>query len=148
MGGKVYELDGLKEGPILLGEIDNGADWWTVAKPALESRMNRYSATETHFNLLNVCQKRSFLLEKDIARLQNEINSMDVDGDLTTQSEIIMKLEQLKSEYDEEIEKQANQSKENIRRRHNFIPLVTELLKILATEGKVSHIIESSKNRN
>jgi ubiquitin carboxyl-terminal hydrolase L5 len=36
--GKVYELDGLKPGPILLGE---GEDWLAVARPAIQARIER-----------------------------------------------------------------------------------------------------------
>eukprot|EP01036_Dinobryon_divergens_P010640 gene10640-14264_t len=40
--GTVYELDGLKRGPVSLGQIVAGEDWWTVARPAIEERMARY----------------------------------------------------------------------------------------------------------
>lgn len=54
--GHVYELDGLKAGPVLLGAIpDSLGDeaWLTVARPAIESRIGRYSANETHFALMS-----------------------------------------------------------------------------------------------
>ena len=62
--GRVYELDGLKSGPILLGDFqtDLTSSWWSVAKPAIEARMARYASTETHFALLSVCAQRSFTL--------------------------------------------------------------------------------------
>lgn len=40
-GGKVYELDGLKKGPILLGEQGEGGDWLSVARPAITQRIER-----------------------------------------------------------------------------------------------------------
>ena len=58
--GSVYEIDGLKSGPIYIG--DSGDNWLSVAKPAIEARMNRYSSTETHFALLSVRQKKSTLV--------------------------------------------------------------------------------------
>ena len=48
--GCVYELDGLKEGPINLG---SGSNWIEVVGPAIEERMARYSSNETHFALLS-----------------------------------------------------------------------------------------------
>ena len=54
--GNVYELDGLKAGPVFLGSIpedDSASTWTTVAGPAIEARMGRYSATETHFALMS-----------------------------------------------------------------------------------------------
>lgn len=56
--GKVYEIDGLKRGPINLGEAESSR-WLDVARPAIEDRMARYSAAETHFALLSLNPKRS-----------------------------------------------------------------------------------------
>jgi len=38
--GRLYELDGLQEGPIDLGPCDQ-EDWLSVAKPLLDERMQR-----------------------------------------------------------------------------------------------------------
>lgn len=39
--GRLYELDGLKEGPIDLGSIKPNTDWVDVAKPFIEKRINK-----------------------------------------------------------------------------------------------------------
>lgn len=39
--GRLYELDGLKEGPIDLGSIKPNTDWIEVAKPIIEKRINK-----------------------------------------------------------------------------------------------------------
>lgn len=31
-----YRIDGLKSGPIYLGDVTNNDDWWGIAKPAIE----------------------------------------------------------------------------------------------------------------
>lgn len=36
---KVYELDGLQEGPILLGEIKENVSWLDIAKTAISDRI-------------------------------------------------------------------------------------------------------------
>ena len=38
--GRLYELDGLKEGPVDLGECEEG-DWLKSVKPVLDKRMQR-----------------------------------------------------------------------------------------------------------
>lgn len=55
--GKVYELDGLQEGPIYIGDYEN--DWLSVAKEAITKRINLYQEKETAFTLLaiNECRK-------------------------------------------------------------------------------------------
>jgi len=39
--GRLYELDGLKEGPIDLGLIKPNTDWVESAKPFIEKRINK-----------------------------------------------------------------------------------------------------------
>jgi ubiquitin carboxyl-terminal hydrolase L5 len=76
----VFELDGLKSGPIHLGLFlpsssfykpllssgdynKDAMSWLDIARPAIEERMARYSASETHFVLLSLGPKKSKVLE-------------------------------------------------------------------------------------
>lgn len=59
---KVFELDGLKSGPIILGETPpvgiSGDDWLSVVSPAIEERIARYSSGEIRFNLMAIVKNR------------------------------------------------------------------------------------------
>ena len=56
--GKVYELDGLQNGPVLIGEVGEGKDWILVAKNEIQKRMQEYTTSEIHFNLLAIIGDR------------------------------------------------------------------------------------------
>lgn len=56
----MFELDGLKSGPILVGEIPSAGDggWLRVVSPAIEERIARYSSGEIRFNLMAIVKNR------------------------------------------------------------------------------------------
>lgn len=39
--GRLYELDGLKDGPIDLGAIPPASDWLTVVQPVIQRRIQK-----------------------------------------------------------------------------------------------------------
>ena len=42
INGRLYELDGLKQAPIDLGQIPHGVEWTEIVKPVLEKRMMKF----------------------------------------------------------------------------------------------------------
>jgi len=70
--GKLYELDGLKEGPILLGDVDG--DWLEVAQRHLQRRIEQYSSKEIRFNLMGVVADRQERLKKEQVTIEKERN--------------------------------------------------------------------------
>lgn len=53
----VYELDGMKEGPISLGGFDgtsDGLDWLNVVRPILQQRLEKYMESNIQFSVLGV----------------------------------------------------------------------------------------------
>ena len=67
-GGKLYELDGLKEGPIELATCSED-EWLSKAGPAIQERMAQYAQKEIRFNLLAVIQNREFLYSQKLSKL-------------------------------------------------------------------------------
>jgi len=126
--GSVYELDGLKRGPIHLGSYDAGVDWRTVAKPAIEERMQRYAAIETTFNLLTISRSRASILQEQLEAAEE------------TGADVMAIMQGL----EEEIATKERQKQENARRKHNYIPFIMELLKTLSKKGKLAPMIEAA----
>lgn len=165
--GKVYELDGLKEGPVLLGECPGGEmdKWYEVAAPAIQERIARYSAKEIRFNLLALRQKPKDVMTKALSGLESQEAAVKAklegkelmqDDDAaplpTAKAELeallkIIPVKKAKLESDIKVEdaKYAAWKVENVRRKHNYVPLALNLLKILAKNGKLQPMVEQAK---
>lgn len=140
--GRLYELDGLKPGPIDLGPIAADTEWTDVARPIIGKRIQKYSEGEIHFNLMAIVSDKKMLYERQIQVIQKQIEDSGMETD-AQQTE----LARLKLLIDEEENKQRQYQIENIRRKHNYLPLIVEILKLLAREGKLTPLYEKAKER-
>jgi hypothetical protein len=71
INGKLYELDGLKPGPICLGECEPN-DWLAAARPQIQRRIEQHSAKEIRFNLMALIKNRSETLVEEQSGLERE----------------------------------------------------------------------------
>lgn len=141
INGRLYELDGLKEGPVDLGKVESGESWLDVVRPIIENRMQKYNEGEIHFNLMAICSDRQMIYHRQIDQLlQSPEDDMDTD---TKQNEIA----RLRMLIEDEVAKRKRYKIENIRRKHNYLPLIVELLKILAQNGELLPLYEKAKQR-
>jgi len=128
VAGKLYELDGLKPGPILLGELD-GADWLEKVTPAIQARIETYSSSEIRFNMMAVVASRADELKAQIAAL----------GDAAPP--------ELKQQLVLEEQKVQRWKAENVRRKHNYVPFIINLLKELAAKQQLGPLIDAVKEK-
>ncbi|KAF3352163.1 hypothetical protein VdG1_00644 [Verticillium dahliae VDG1] len=54
--GAVWELDGLKNGPVRLGPVHDDADWVAAATPFIQDRMRQLGEDSVHFNMMALCK--------------------------------------------------------------------------------------------
>ena len=133
INGRIYELDGLKPGPVDHGPA--GEDWTDAVRPVIEARMMKYTQGEIHFNLMAVIQDKTirspiitlcdYIVNNLISRYNNQLKSlsgMSIDSQMAEVARIEMLLA-------EEENKRAKWKQENIRRRHNYLPLIMEMLR-------------------
>jgi len=132
--GRIYELDGLKEGPVDHGRVPEGTDWLDVVIPVLMERMAKYQAGEIQFNLMAVIQDKITTFKKQLEVAQTA-------GDPTSIADIRMRIA-----GEEENRKRWKQ--ENTRRRHNYLPFIVELLKFLAAENQLTSVYEKAKEKS
>ncbi|XP_036775570.1 ubiquitin carboxyl-terminal hydrolase isozyme L5 isoform X5 [Manis pentadactyla] len=166
VNGRLYELDGLREGPIDLGNLVpvpgtslltrrkifgacNQDDWISAVRPVIEKRIQKYSEGEIRFNLMAIVSDRKMIYEQKIAELQRQLaeeEPMDTDqGNMLSaiQSEVA-KNQML---IEEEVQKLKRYKIENIRRKHNYLPFIMELLKTLAEHQQLIPLVEKAKEK-
>jgi len=129
VNGHLWELDGLQSGPIDHGKIE-GSDWLDLARPVIQKRMEKYSSGEIGFNLLGVCQDKLEALEKQLAEETTEF-----------------KQSQLKEDIANEKSKRAQWEKDNVRRRHNWMPFVVEIVKQMAQQKLLCPAVEKAQEK-
>ena len=141
--GRLYELDGLKDGPIDHGAIGKDADWLDVARPIIEKRISRYNNDEIHFNLMGIVSDRMNIYQSrmEVIAQQMQDGGMDTDALQQEQTELKIKMQQ-------EEDKMKRYKVENTRRRHNYLPFIMELLKILAQQGKLVGLVNTAKEKS
>uniref|UniRef100_A0A3P8ZFF2 Ubiquitin carboxyl-terminal hydrolase n=1 Tax=Esox lucius TaxID=8010 RepID=A0A3P8ZFF2_ESOLU len=165
VNGRLYELDGLREGPIDLG-VCNQDDWINAVRPVIEKRiqkgrirahpsnssipLTRYSEGEIRFNLMAIVSDRKMIYERKIAELQVQLaeeEPMDTDQNSTLLSSIQSEIAKYQLLIDEENQKLKRYKIENIRRKHNYLPFIMELLKTLAEYQQLIPLVEKAKEK-
>jgi len=75
--GKVWELDGLKAGPLEVGEIpvESSRGWMDIARPALRRKMQKYG--DVRVNLLAIVQDQYQKLSDQLELLKREKVSLE-----------------------------------------------------------------------
>ncbi|TGZ65207.1 hypothetical protein CRM22_005976 [Opisthorchis felineus] len=131
--GVLYELDGLKEGPVDHGSIPENQSWLSFATPILQKRMQR--CLNGNFNLLAVVPHRLSVYQKQLAQVQQSTNG-------TESAELVRELER---NIEREKQKAVSYRQENTRRRHNYLPFIIDLMKILAENSALVNSVERAK---
>eukprot|EP00177_Eucheuma_denticulatum_P005007 GFKZ01009126.1.p1 GENE.GFKZ01009126.1~~GFKZ01009126.1.p1 ORF type:complete len:326 (-),score=60.81 GFKZ01009126.1:985-1962(-) len=134
---RVYELDGLQQGPLDLGEITAGSDWIDVVTPIISDRMEQYNraeSSEIRFNLMMVVEDPRERLLDEIASLEESDQNAD-------------KVASLRAEVLAQDEKHRRWQAENARRQWNFTPFMIRFVKALATTGHIEEVIKKATEK-
>ncbi|KFU91340.1 Ubiquitin carboxyl-terminal hydrolase isozyme L5, partial [Chaetura pelagica] len=130
VNGRLYELDGLREGPIDLGAC-NQDDWISAVRPVIEKRIQKIALTSIHLTF-------SLLWKEE---------PMDTDQSSNMLSSIQSEVAKYQMLIEEENQKLKRYKIENIRRKHNYLPFIMELLKTLAEHQQLIPLVEKAKEK-
>ncbi|XP_075689619.1 ubiquitin carboxyl-terminal hydrolase isozyme L5 isoform X1 [Rhinoderma darwinii] len=148
VNGRLYELDGLRDGPIDLGTCSQD-DWISVVRPVIEKRMQKYCEGEIRFNLMAIVSDRKKIYEKKMYELQKQLS--EVEPMETDHSSLMNSIQSEIAKYQLLLEEEQQKTKrykiENIRRKHNYLPFIMELLKTLAEHQQLIPLVEKAKEK-
>ncbi|VDQ10537.1 unnamed protein product [Trichobilharzia regenti] len=74
INGTLYELDGLKPGPIDHGRVPENSSWIDTLRPLLMKRMEK--CVDGKFNIMAVVPNRLAMYESQLARVKGEPNDV------------------------------------------------------------------------
>ncbi|ORE07573.1 ubiquitinyl hydrolase [Rhizopus microsporus var. microsporus] len=143
--GALYELDGLSSGPVNLGACDEN-DWVRKANEAIMKRMEQYGASELHFSLMALTKDRIELYEEQIEELDGLILSLSEDA-VEERNRLNSERSVLTHKLQIEKEKRQRWHRENALRKHNFIPLIYNLLRHLAEKDQLQSLVTKAKEK-
>ena len=164
----IYEIDGLREGPILIEENIEFKDWISKVIPYLKEKINLFSNNEIKFNLMALtpdkleilkANKESLLVQKNFIEEKikgnEEISKEKIFEELNgmNKEQLEKRLEKIETEINDcnngiNIEKmKINKYKEEKERRQfNYNPLIFELFKIMGENGIIKEAYNQTFN--
>ncbi len=143
VNGVLYELDGLKKGPVILDTCDGEDSFLQKVVPVIQERISRYENTEIKFNLLAVTGDPDDKYNTEIEELTKQLDGVDEE----TKKSINIRINDLKELKQQNADKKAKWRDENVRRRHNYVPFLVNLLKVLASKNELMPLVQAAKTK-
>ncbi|KAI9296145.1 hypothetical protein K502DRAFT_364393 [Neoconidiobolus thromboides FSU 785] len=140
INNQLFELDGLKRGPIEHGPINN-ENWVIQAFDIIRKKIESYGGAELRFNLMAITEDEIDILKKKIQLLENQL--MENPNESVLQYQLIELKDQL--EYSDRL---RQKSKVNLDiSSHNFIPFLFNVLGEAAKNNRLGPILEKSNKK-
>lgn len=133
----IWQLDGLQEGPVLCADATE-ANYKSVMLDVVQHAIADVAAKDNTGSGQGISFALMAVVDDPIVKTQEKIDALRAE-EKPVPADLTEELETLK--HNREKGRQ-----ENIRRRHNYIPTVVELLKALAEKGQLQSIVDVLKS--
>ncbi|KAG2199032.1 hypothetical protein INT46_010272 [Mucor plumbeus] len=143
--GALYELDGLSRGPVNLGPCDDN-NWVEKANEAIKQRMESYGASALHFSLMALIKDKVEQMEEMIEETDGILLSLSED-DVEARNRANQDRMMYEQALQQEQEKRKKWHRENVLRKHNFIPIIYNLLRNLAEKDQLDPLVSQAKEK-
>lgn len=146
--GALWELDGLKQGPLNLGPCEE-EDFIRKVRPAIQERMQRYSEKEIRFNLMALIKDRRLVLQEKLDALEKRKTELEGKPDAEAELQTLRTEEaELKEDLEDEEALRREWARENERRKHDYLPFIFNLLTELAKKDQLTPLLEEGKKEH
>lgn len=129
--GAIWELDGLQEGPILAADATD-VNYKEKLLEVVQKRVIDKSAADTTGSGQGISFSLMAVVNDRVLQLENELQAAKAREEPTAYLE--EELAQLRT-------RREKGRAENQRRRHNYVPMIVELLKALGEKSKLADIL-------
>jgi ubiquitin carboxyl-terminal hydrolase L5 len=118
-------------------------EWLERAAEVINERIAAYAAQEIRFNLMAIVEDRRLNPKARLKELDQELQAAELEE--SARRALIRE----RYEVEERLEMFAQERKrwhaENLRRKHNYIPLIFNFLQILAERDELAPLLEQAR---
>eukprot|EP00892_Ulva_mutabilis_P000813 jgi/Ulvmu1/10732/UM068_0020.1 len=141
--GALWELDGLQEGPIKCCECAK-EEWLARASEVINTRISTYTSQEIRFNLMAIVRDARTALRGRTAALQRRLEEGGGDVDDTVRGEILREKAAVEDALAVRERERERWRTENARRKHNYVPLIFNLLQAMAERDELLPLVQKA----
>jgi len=132
--GHVYELHCLNKNPIDRGAISQDTEWIHAAIPIVQQRLQELKGNS---------KRLMAIISDPVKKYERELEKISADSTLPG-DERDKKVNHLNMTIQKEKRNKELYRIENLRRRHNWLPFIIELLKAYAAHGSLTSTIKKA----
>ena len=121
--------------------------WMRVVKPHIQARIAKYAETEIRFNLMVLLRDRVAVHRERVQQLEEQA-ALALSEGRDVPLGVATELEHAKTDLADAEERKRSWAVENERRKHNYVPFIVAVLKLLAKRKKLRGLVKQAQERS